>query len=186
MDVKTGRVTGRTNSTNKDGADTVRLLQVMITDRSDVQTVQLASLSGDESNPPDGSMVSLVAAGPALKIAVAVADRVTPIMAPGGRRVYSTDDTGATVKSELRLDPDGTVRIINPGATITISPSGAVTIDAGGEIVVNSSKTTFNGDVTVSGTITGQTEVVAAGINGSTHVHPENDSGGPTDGPINP
>lgn len=180
--IRTGRVTGRQTAKNRDGADSVRLLQAVVTDRDDVQTVQLVSQTGEESNPPDGSVVVLVPAGPALKLAVAMLDRVPPDLAVGGKRIYSTADDGTTVKAEVRLDPDGKITVSNPGATITITPAGLVTIDAAGETVVNSSKTTINNDVQingnldVSGTVTapnvvGTTDVAAAGISGKTHTH---------------
>lgn len=187
--VRTGRVTGRQTEKNKDGVDTVRLLQVVVTDRDDVQTVQLVSQTGEESNPPDGSAVVLVPAGPALKLAVAMLDRVAPDLAVGGKRIYSTAADGKTVMAEVRLDPDGTITARNPGATITITPAGLVTIDADGETVINSSKTTINNDVQingnldVSGTVVGTTDVTAGGISGKNHVHPENDNGGPTGPP---
>ena len=194
MEVRTGRVSERETKKNRDGADSVRLLQVIITDPRDVQTVQLASQTGEESNPPDGSAVVLVPAGPALKIAVATLDRVAPVLDPGGKRIYSTDAGGQDVKAEVRLDPDGKITVSNPGATITITPAGLVTIDAAGETVINSSKTTINnnveinGDLDVTGTATapnvvGTTDVTFAGISGKDHVHPENDNGGPTGPP---
>lgn len=192
--VRTGRVTGRQTEKNKDGVDTVRLLQVVVTDRDDVQTVQLVSQTGEESNPPDGSAVVLVPAGPALKLAVAMLDRVTPDLAVGGKRIYSTAADGKTVMAEVRLDPDGTITARNPGATITITPAGLVTIDADGETVINSSKTTINNDVQINGNldvsgtatapnVVGTTDVTAGGISGKNHVHPENDNGGPTGPP---
>lgn len=192
--VRTGRVTGRQTEKNKDGVDTVRLLQVVVTDRDDVQTVQLVSQTGEESNPPDGSAVVLVPAGPALKLAVATFDRVAPDLAVGGKRIYSTAADGQTVMAEVRLDPDGTITARNPGATITITPAGLVTIDADGETVINSSKTTINNDVQINGNldvsgtatapnVVGTTDVTAGGISGKNHVHPENDNGGPTGPP---
>lgn len=182
--VRTGRVTGRQTAKNRDGAESVRLLQVVVTDRDDVQTVQLVSQTGEESNPPDGSVVVLVPAGPALKLAVAVLDRVPPDLAVGGKRIYSTADDGTTLKSEIRLDPDGKITVSNPGATITITPAGLVTIDVAGETVINSAKTTINNDVQingnldVSGTVSGTIDVTAGGISGKTHTH-----GGVTTGP---
>jgi phage baseplate assembly protein V len=116
-------------------------------------------------------------------------DRVAPDLDVGGKRIYSTAADGQTVMAEVRLDPDGTITARNPGATITITPAGLVTIDADGETVINSSKTTINNDVQingnldVSGTVVGATDVTAGGISGKNHVHPENDNGGPTGPP---
>jgi phage gp45-like len=174
MTTRTGRVTGRQTGTNKDGADSVRLLQVMITDRDDVQTVQLVSQAGEESNPPDGSAVVLLSAGSALKLAIATLDRVVPDLAVGGKRIYSTAADGVTVMAEARLDPDGkitihndlasqtihpdgTVEIINPLASINMAPDGAITasngaasitLDAAGVISFHGTQAVFDCPVT--------------------------------------
>lgn len=194
MDIKTGRVTGRVTGKNRDGVDTVRLLQVVISDKNDVQTVQLASQSGEESNPPNGSLVVIGQAGPALKISLSTLDRVAPVVDPGGKRIYSTDSSGQSVKASIQLDPDGTITVDNPGATITITPAGLVTIDADGNTVINSNKTIINndvdidGDLDVTGTISGNAvtssttvsasgDLESAGTSFNGHTHPENDGG---------
>lgn len=229
--IRTGRVTGRQTAKNRDGADSVRLLQVVVTDRDDVQTVQLVSQTGEESNPPDGSAVVLVPAGPALKLAVAMLDRVPPDLAVGGKRIYSTADDGTTVKAEVRLDPDGKITIhndnasqtinpdgqivvSNPGATLTVETDGTIKAENGAASITLNPDGTINfhgvqsifdhpiqapsislvtsgggsgsmmaaGDITATGTITGQTDVLADGISGKSHTHP-GDSGGTTGAP---
>lgn len=214
MEVRTGRVTGRQTAKNRDGAESVRLLQVVVTDRDDVQTVQLVSQTGEESNPPDGSVVVLVPAGPALKLAVATLDRVTPDLAVGGKRIYSTAEDGVTVMAEARLDPDGKITLSNSGGSIVIQPDGTiVSQNAGTTITQNpggvinfhgtqavfdcpvqapsvalvtagggSGSVTADGDINATGTITGQTDVIAGTISGKTHTHP-GDSGGTTGAP---
>lgn len=184
MGLRTGRVTGRRTGKNRDSKDTTRLLQVIVTDRNDVRTVQLASHTGEESNPPDGSLVAIIAAGESLKIALATSDFIVPVLDVGGKRIYSTDDTGTAVKAEIRLDPDGKITVTNPGASITITPAGQITIEADGDTIITSNKTTINndvqinGDLDVSGTITapnvvGTTDVSFGGISSLNHVHPQ-------------
>lgn len=189
-----GRVTGREIGKNKDGAESVRKMQVIVTAPEDVQTVQLIGQTGEESNPPNGSVVVLLPIGESLQVGVATFDRVAPELGVGGKRIYSTDDTGEVVKAEVRLDPDGKITLVNGGGSLTMTPDGLLTIDVSGETVINSSKTTINNNVEINGnleatgvitapTVNGTTEVNFAGIPSSTHKHQENDAGGLTGEP---
>jgi hypothetical protein len=73
------------------------------------------------------------------------------------------------------LKDDGTITNITGGASTILSPGGTFTVNA--DLIVN-------GDITDTGTITSEGSITGAGINFNTHRHPENDSGGPTGGPI--
>lgn len=186
METRLGIVTGRTVAPNRGRGVPVRLLQVMVTDRSDVQTVQLIEQAGEESNPPDGSLVVLLPAGKAVKLAVSAHDGVTPDLEVGGKRIYSIGPDRQPIAS-LRLDPDGTITASNPGATVTIAPDGTVSITADGELSITSPHTRINGPLTATGTITaptvvGTTDVTFAGKSAATHTHP-GDSGGTTGAP---
>lgn len=208
MGTRIGIVTGRETGKNRGTGLPVRLLQVQLTDVTDVQTVQLIEQAGEESNPPNGSLVAITAAGQAYKISTGIDDGIEPIMGPGGKRIYSTDSNGVVI-AEIKLDPegrilmanpevsididpDGTITITNPGATISVSPAGVVDIDAPtvhmtGDLNVDGTITAPDIVGTVSVTapqVTGSTEVTFGSISGSTHVHQENgDGGGITDGP---
>lgn len=170
MGLRTGRVTGRQTAKNKDGSQAVRLLQVVVTDKDDVQTVQLGGQAGEECNPPNGSIVALLPAGPALKIAVVSLDAVTPVMDPGGKRIYSTDSVGTTVKAQFRLDPDGTITVSNDNASFTMTPSG--------EFQFSGTLASFDCPVTMP-------EATINGVTESTHVHSD-PQGGVVGGPVNP
>lgn len=206
--MRTGRVTGRKTGKNRDGVDVTRLLQTVVSDKDDVQTIQLVSQTGEESNPPDGSLVVLAEIGQSLRVAVATADFIEPIMGVGGKRVYSTSKEGTEVKAFLKLDPDGTITLSNPGSTTTISPAGEVNIEADGQTIITSAKTIINnavdiigdvaitGNLSVTGTITaiisvisalisGTTEVLFGGKPSSTHVHSGVETGpSNTGGPV--
>lgn len=113
-----GTVRGATVETNKDGDKPVLMLQVEITDPEDVQAVQLMTQAGEESNPPDGSRVTLVRVNDAFKIAVAVDDGIEPSMGRGEKKLYSTSSgaiaafinllTGGNI--ELNGNADNAVR----------------------------------------------------------------------------
>jgi phage gp45-like len=131
MDARVGIVTGRRTAANRGEGVPVRLLQVMVTDQQDVQTVQLIEQAGEESNPPDGSLVVLLPVGLAFKLGVAVGDGVEPVLAIGGKRIYSIDPATHAPIAELRLDPDGRIAATGPVASMVLAPDGTVTVDNG-------------------------------------------------------
>jgi phage baseplate assembly protein V len=183
MQISTGIVTGRRTDKNREGTESVRLLIVQVSDDFDMQTVQLVGQTGEESNPPNGSHLALIEAGSGFQLAVGSVDAIPPVLGVGGKRIYSTDADGAAVMASIRLDPDGTVTVSNPGATITVTPAGIVTVAADGEIRLNGSKTVVNSDLDVAGTITapnvvGTTDVTGGGKVLSTHIHSGVQTGG--------
>ena len=92
-----GTITGQEIKTNRDGSIAVRLLQVQISNESDVQTVQYMNPAGEDSAPINGDLVQIFSIGPAFKFAVAVEDQNNVAsVANGGKRLFSRDpDTGA-------------------------------------------------------------------------------------------
>lgn len=69
----TGIVRGYEIGTNRDSSQNVLLLQVEITENN-IQAVEYMSAPGDNSIPPKGSIVSILSAGSAWKIAIACND----------------------------------------------------------------------------------------------------------------
>ena len=92
-----GTITGQEIKTNRDGSIAVRLLQVQISNESDVQTVQYMNPAGEDSAPINGDLVQIFSIGPSFKFAVAVEDQNNAAsVANGGKRLFSRDpDTGA-------------------------------------------------------------------------------------------
>ena len=92
-----GTVTGQEIKKNRDGSIDVRLLQVRISNESDIQTVQYMSAPGEDSAPINGDKVQIFRIGPAFQFAVAVEDQNNVASVPaGGKRLFSRDaDTGA-------------------------------------------------------------------------------------------
>ena len=170
MGARTGLVTGRTTGKNRNRGTDVRLMQTVITDQDDVQTVQLVEQSGEESNPLTGSMVVLIPGANAAKLGIAVEDGITPIMAVGGKRIYSIDPSTQQVAAEVKLDPDGTVTVSNSAASFTMNPDGT--------FVFSGVSTAFDHPITA-------TEVTAGGVALTTHAHTGVTTGGSnTGGPV--
>lgn len=128
MELSAGIVVGRKTEKNMDGNVPVRILQVMITDMNDVQSVQLLGQAGEECNPPDGSLVLVNATGEAFKLTAGTADTIEPVLAVGGKRIYSTNIENDTVMAQVRLDPDGKITVSNDIASMTMLPTGEIMI----------------------------------------------------------
>ncbi|MEE8206713.1 MAG: hypothetical protein V3T82_07170 [Nitrospinaceae bacterium] len=92
--VAIGTVTGQEIRKNRDGAANVRLLQVQLSNASDIQTVQYLPMAGDDSPPQIGDLVVVVPIGPAFMVALGVQDSVVPTMSAGERKIYSRDGSG--------------------------------------------------------------------------------------------
>jgi hypothetical protein len=168
----------------------------MITEESDVQTAQLVGQMGEESNPPNGSLVVLLAAGEAFKLAIASDEGVVPDLAVGGKRIYAVDAEGAVI-AEVRLEPTGEISLIGPEASFVMAPSGSVmavngaagfTMSADGVFTFTGASAVFDCPVssTVSVTapsVVGSTDVTFAGKSAVTHLHGPG-SGGNTGVPL--
>lgn len=85
-----GTVKGFQIGPNRDGTQNVLLLQVEMSDPDDIQTVEYYSGAGDDTIPPEGSLVTVLSVGRAWKIAIASNDNIAPSMAEGERKIYSS------------------------------------------------------------------------------------------------
>lgn len=174
--IQIGIVTGKETAKNKDGTKEVLLLQVQMEDPEDIQTVELMSQTGENSNPPVGSRVIVMGAGPAFKLAIASDDSIVPTTEDGEKLIYSTDEDGAVVVSSIYLKNDGTMIADNGEVTITATPGGLLSIVASGNTEITSAKTIINNDLEVIGKITATeniesgTEVIAPQVTGTTEV----------------
>ena len=97
-----GRIVGREIKKNRDGTKTSLLLQVEISSPDDIQTVELISQDGEDTNPVDNSRVIIIPIGQAYKIAVAVDDGIEPdpTQVPGEKKIYSSD--GGVIKAFIQ------------------------------------------------------------------------------------
>ena len=91
-----GTVTGQEVKKNRDGSIAVRLLQVQISNESDIQTVQYMGPAGEDSAPINGDKVQIFSIGPAFQFAIAVEDQNNVASMPAGeKKLYSRDSAGA-------------------------------------------------------------------------------------------
>lgn len=91
-----GTITGQEIKTNRNGSIAVRLLQVQLSNESDIQTVQYFNPSGEDSAPVTGDKVQVFAIGPAFKFALATEDQDNVAsMSTGEKKLYSRDSGGA-------------------------------------------------------------------------------------------
>jgi phage gp45-like len=102
-----GRITGGNVELNRDSDTPGRVLNVELTDPNDVQSCELFTQAGDDTNPPDGSMCVVVTVSDALKIVIAVVDGLEPDVEKGEREFYSQKD--GQKKARLKLTLDGKV-----------------------------------------------------------------------------
>jgi hypothetical protein len=199
--VESGKVTGQEVKANRDATKQERLLQVELTDPNDIQTAELMSQTGEESNPPVGSKVTVISVGEAWKLAIASSDKIVPLVAPGEKRVYSTDVAGSTVKAQVHCKNDGTIFVSNGTGSLTLSPSGELTIVAPGDttnttpvhttvgqlvgtqgLQINGSTPGGNGAEIISNLLAGG-DVVGAMISLANHTHTDVQSGTGVSGP---
>ncbi len=104
-----GIVTGFEFGPNRDGTKDVLKLQVQIADPDDIQTVEYMSSAGDDTIPPVGSIVTILSAGPAWKIAIASQDNITPSMSEGERKIYSS--SGGAIKAFINWLSSGILEL---------------------------------------------------------------------------
>ncbi len=117
MRIQTGIVKGRQIAKNRDGARNVLLLQVELTAKNDVQTVEFLQGAGDQYNPPNGSKVLVISNSPAYKIAIAIDDLIAISIEVGERAIRAVLDGG--VKSSILCKVDGNL-VLNEGTDFAV------------------------------------------------------------------
>lgn len=107
----TGTVRGHEIKTNRDGTQAVLILKVEMASPDDVQSVQYMSSPGDNTVPPAGSVVTVIEAGPAWKIAVASDDGIDfdSSVEAGERLLYSSD--AGTLQAFIKLLKSGIIHL---------------------------------------------------------------------------
>lgn len=105
----TGIITGYEIGKNKSGTKNVVLLQVRITDKDDIQTVELMNNAGDGSIPAIGSRVLILQVGPAWKIGIAESDNIDPEVQDGEGHFYSQDS--GIIKAFIKFLKSGIIEL---------------------------------------------------------------------------
>lgn len=105
-----GTVTGSDITTNKDGDDNVRMLQVEIINADDIQGIEQMSRCGEDNSPQPGARVIILDLAPSYRIAVAEDDGVEPTVGPGEKELYSYD-ADSNKLAHIRILDDSCVEI---------------------------------------------------------------------------
>jgi len=107
-----GTVVGSQIEVNRDSENEVRMLSCELTEADDVQSIELISQNGEQTNPQDDTGVVILDFGRAWKIAIAVRDNVEPDsgLARGEKIIYSVDANN-TIKAKIYLRSDGSVYV---------------------------------------------------------------------------
>ena len=126
-----GNVTGHEIGKNKDGEKNVLILQVQLSDADDVQTVQMFSQAGEDTNPATGSQVIVIPINKSWKIGIASSDGIEPSTEPGEKEIYSTDSTAATKLAKHKLDKNGN-HIFNDGILEAARKTDSVSLTLSG------------------------------------------------------
>jgi hypothetical protein len=134
MEIFTGKIRGRELSKNKDGAIDKILLQVELTAPDDIQTVEWINHDGEDSSPPDDSLVVVIAISPSYKIAIACDDGILAESSPGEKILYS--QLNGKKRTSIFLKTDGSVLIDTKDASGT--QESKIEMDSNGEINITS------------------------------------------------
>lgn len=120
--METGTITGREITTNLDAEKKTLLLQVLVADENDGQTVELQNQSGEDVEPPDGSRVFIMDVSDSFRVVVAVDDGIEPdsSIEQGERETYSSD--GGERKAKIRWKKDGQI-VLNDGGDTAVKYS---------------------------------------------------------------
>lgn len=111
--IQTGIVTGSKYEKNRDGTRKVLMLQVQLTSKDDIQSVEFLQGANDRFRPDTGVKVLVIQNGPAYKIAIACDDLSLVQVQAGERAIASVVD--GDVKSSVLCKNDGNL-VLNEGA----------------------------------------------------------------------
>lgn len=134
----------------------------------DQRTVQIFGPCNEDFAPPENAKTLNIPLGRGRGFLISAAyhnQNIAPVAIHGERRIYSTNQAGDTVKSEIFLKQDGTILIDNGNVTITASPSGLLEIVTTGNTEITSAKTIINNDVDIIGSLDVSVKIDCPDIN---------------------
>lgn len=146
MKPEIGTVTGWELRKNKDGSAPVRLLQVVMSDPEDVQTVEWMGKQGEDDGIVLGSTVLINIVG-STKFAFAVDDNIDPEATDGEKILYSIDGGAKSATATLRKNGDIELES-KTGAQATFKASGDIDLIAGSSKInlLDAGKIELNGN----------------------------------------
>ena len=109
-DLESGTIRNTAVKANRDGDNSVRMLDVEMSSPSDLQSVQLVSIGGEDYHPLPGAKVMVAQVGNAWKMAIVLDDGITPTAAGGERFLYSLTTAGA-LAALIKLRNDSTMEL---------------------------------------------------------------------------
>ena len=149
---KIGEVTGVEYKINRDGDEKKMLLQVVLEDVEDIQTVEYIQRGGEQSPPVDGSRVVVLDIEQAYKIGIAFDDDTPPDenLAPGDKKFCSvlltpgaTEDDAdtVTIQSIITLKINGEITIQAANGNKDVKQLAKIKLTNTGAIEINSTDT---------------------------------------------
>ena len=117
-EVESGTIRNTAVKVNRDGDDSVRMLDVEMSSPADIQSVQLVSIGGEDFHPLPGAKVMVAQVGDAWKMAIVLEDGITPTAAAGEKFLYSQDSGGA-IAARIKLLNTGIMEL-NGGADFAV------------------------------------------------------------------
>ena len=142
-DLESGTIRNTAVKANRDGDNSVRMLDVEMSSPSDLQSVQLVSI-GEDYHPLPGAKVMVVQVGNAWKMAIVLDDGLRPSAGEGERFIYSLT-TAAALAAVIKLRNDSTMEL-NGDADFAVAFNDLKT-------AFNDLKADFNALVTLFGTM---------------------------------
>lgn len=135
MRLETGVVSGSEIKKNKDGERPVRLLQVIISDPQDVQTVEWLGDPGEDNGVAPGMTVLIGTVGSA-KFAFAADDNIEPDALDNEKKLYSVKDNAKSAEINLRTNGDIEIKS-SAGANINLRREGDIELNGVGDFVIS-------------------------------------------------
>lgn len=181
MELEIGTISGREIALNNDAEKPTTLLQSVVSEEEDVQTIELQNSSGVDIQPPDESRVFILNVSDSYKVAICVDDGIEPAadLEPGEQEIYSSLDGERVAK--IRLKTDGTIDITSVGeGDINVkNEDGDINVESQGGGIIN-----IKNDGTV--VINGGSEQVVKGVEfkGTYDVHQHSTAFGPSGPPL--
>lgn len=163
-----GTVVGSEIKVNRDGENEVRMLSAELTEANDVQSIELISQNGEQTNPQDDTGVVILDFGRSWKIAIAVRDNVEPDsgLARGEKIIYSVDEN-RTIKASVRFKVDGTL-VLNEGTDWAVQYTALKSAFDQLKSDLNTFISVFNAHVHTSACTAGGTPTLVSTTSGST------------------
>lgn len=143
INVHLGTIVGSKIIENMDSENTTRMLSAELSSADDVQSIELISQNGEQTNPLDDATVIILEINKAWKIAVAIKDLVEPdnTLERGEKKIYAVDSSNNVV-AWVYFKGDGNILIENDNGSINIDENGNIIFTTSLKVLLGSSSAT--------------------------------------------